>query len=269
MHPIKRTIVYRANVRGQARLPLRVRSAGRYIVSPAWDGERPKPKWFAELFWTVEGRGEFLLDGKTQAVKAGDIFIYRPGHAHILRAQSPVWEYCWLTLDHSEVGEWLDGFGLDKPRTSPGPCPTGLFMQLISALKECTPQGERRAAHLAHAILLAASSRTGEPEAGSIAERARRLLDVHCHDPAWSVSDAVGELKIHRTTLLRAFQKDYGMTPSRYLQNRRIQKALSLLRDNDLQIQEVAWRAGFSDPNYFARAVHAATGMSPREFRRQ
>lgn len=261
-------ITFRTNPRGLRHLPLGVRSTGHYRVDRHYR-EHPKKKGFCQIFWGIAGRARFQHDGKSFEIGGGDIFIYRPGDVHDFRPLSTVWEYCWLTLDHADITAWLSGFGLKGKHPATGNCPIPLFTRLRSCLAECTPQGEREAANIAHAILTAATSNISEPEPDSLAARARDLIDEHFTKANWGISDVVSFTKVHRTTLLRSFLKHYGLNPSRYLQNRRLQKALSLLRENELQIQEIASLAGFSDSNYLARLVHQATGLSPREFRKQ
>lgn len=267
MHAEKRSITFRVGQAGHSHLPLRVRSVGWNDVDFNYH-EASLRKWFGQIFWCAGGGAEFLLGGRTVEVNAGEIFVYYPGDVHSFRATSRRWTYYWLTLDHADIAAWLTGFGFEQRHGVAGDCPFSLFRRLRSCLLECTPDSERRAANIAHAILTAATSHGVDLRGNSIAEAARRLIDEHFADSRWGIADLADALKLHRTTLLRCFTRSHGLVPSQYLQNRRLQKALSLLRESHLQIQEVTALAGFSDANYLARAVHKATGMSPREFRR-
>lgn len=207
-----------------------------------------------------------MVGEKWQTVKMGEIFFYYPGEVHEQRAADRDWVFCWITFDHPDSEKWLEGFGFGGRVHRAGTCPEKLFRQIAVALKDCTPQGERRAAHGAHALLLEASAAPAV-DAGSLASRARQLLDRRFSQPAWGISDLAVELEVHRSTLFRQFLSCYGLTPSHYLQNLRVQKAVSLLQHSTLQIQEIAWQSGFSDQNYFSRAVRKHVGLSPREFR--
>lgn len=64
------------------------------------------------------------------------------------------------------------------------------------------------------------------------------------------------------------FHQQTGMTFTEFLTARRIALAKDLLRDARLSIKEVAHRAGFSDPAYFARRFHKVTGTTPSQWRR-
>ncbi len=259
-------ILFRPQGRPQTALPLGVRSVGRYQVGKGWT-EKPRQKWFVQLFWTVRGRGTFLRGGRWHPVGEGELFIYQPGDVHQVLALGP-WVYRWLTFDHSEAARWLRDLGLGgEGITAAGPCPEALFNQIERAMGECTPEGERTASRLAYAVALAAATTTACVEVSPPAQQARRLLDTHFTNPAWGIAHLAEETGLHRSTLLRLFGKAYGLSPADYLQNLRIHRAMTLLRESTLQIQEVAWHSGFADPNYFARAIRKLTGLSPSEFR--
>lgn len=260
-------LTYRANPHGLSNLPLTVKSVGCYKMGRNWH-EGPIKKWFLEIFWTVRGRGAFRVDDKWLLVGPGDIFIYRPGEVHELKAESENWSYAWTTFDHVDAPRWIEGFGLTGRVHQGGPAPMDLLEQIAGELLTCLPEGERNAAQLAHALLIKASSGASEVRESSPALHAKQRMDNHYQDPRFGVAEIAHELKIHRTTLFRLFQQQFGLTPSRYLQNLRMQKALSMLRESPESIQEVARLCGFSDPNYFSRSVRRATGVNPRDFRR-
>ncbi len=67
--------------------------------------------------------------------------------------------------------------------------------------------------------------------------------------------------------LFRLFKKKMGVTPMRYRNLVRIDKAKLLLLDRTLTIEEVAERVGFEDAKYFARVFKKETGASPSAFR--
>jgi len=248
------------------KVPLNVRSVGRHDVDPEWH-EKRKKKWFVQLFWTVEGQAEFKVGPARHRVKPGDIFLYYPGDTHDFRSITSRWICCWITWDHADSQRWVEAFDLTKRVNHREPCPQWLFEEAATALRENVPQGQRRAAQAAHAILLEASIHRGQgPRSNPIAERARTHLDHHFHEASLSMESLAEYLNVHRTTLFRAFQGSYGVSPSIYLHNRRMESALALLHRSGVRIKEAAERSGFNDPNYFSRAVKKATGLTPKEF---
>jgi AraC-like DNA-binding protein len=63
------------------------------------------------------------------------------------------------------------------------------------------------------------------------------------------------------------FRKHNGQSFSTFLVWMRIALAQELLRDLKLSVQEISDRAGFDDPNYFARRFKQKTGVTPRAWR--
>lgn len=54
-----------------------------------------------------------------------------------------------------------------------------------------------------------------------------------------------------------------GKTPSLFIRSIRLQKGMELLKTTDLNVSEIAYQVGFSDPNYFSRAFSEEFGYPP------
>ncbi len=65
----------------------------------------------------------------------------------------------------------------------------------------------------------------------------------------------------------RSFREAFGETPHRYLQRRRIERAMALLRDPASSVTEVGLQAGFESLGAFSRAFRAIVGVSPSQYR--
>ena len=66
---------------------------------------------------------------------------------------------------------------------------------------------------------------------------------------------------------IRTFCATYGETPHRYLQRRRIERAMFLLRATDRSVTDVCLDVGFSSLGTFSRTFRKIVGKSPTEFR--
>jgi len=67
----------------------------------------------------------------------------------------------------------------------------------------------------------------------------------------------------------RTFRATFGETPHRYLQRRRVERAMFLLRETDRSITDICFEVGFGSPGTFSRTFRAVVGHSPREYRKQ
>jgi AraC-like DNA-binding protein len=67
--------------------------------------------------------------------------------------------------------------------------------------------------------------------------------------------------------LIRTFRSVFGETPHRYLQRRRVERAMALLRDTDQPVLEICLAVGFSSLSTFGRTFREIVGESPGRWR--
>ncbi|MFE3599805.1 helix-turn-helix domain-containing protein [Streptomyces sp. NPDC059096] len=67
----------------------------------------------------------------------------------------------------------------------------------------------------------------------------------------------------------RTFRATFGETPHRYLQRRRVERAMFLLRESDHSVTDICYEVGFGSPGTFSRTFHDIVGRSPREYRKE
>jgi AraC-like DNA-binding protein len=65
----------------------------------------------------------------------------------------------------------------------------------------------------------------------------------------------------------RQFRAVFGETPHRYLQRRRIERAMELLRDTERPVTDVCLDVGFASLGTFSRTFSAVVGESPSAYR--
>ena len=66
----------------------------------------------------------------------------------------------------------------------------------------------------------------------------------------------------------RTFRETFGETPHRYLQRRRIERAMFLLRTTDREVTDVCFAVGFASLGSFSRTFRRVVGEPPSGFRR-
>jgi AraC-like DNA-binding protein len=65
----------------------------------------------------------------------------------------------------------------------------------------------------------------------------------------------------------RQFSATFGETPHRYLQRRRVERAMELLRETDRPVTEICFGVGFSSLGSFSRTFRDIVGESPSRYR--
>ncbi len=66
---------------------------------------------------------------------------------------------------------------------------------------------------------------------------------------------------------IRRFRAVFGETPHRYLQRRRVERAMAMLVSTDRSVTDVCMAVGFSSLGTFSRTFRDIVGQSPTEYR--
>lgn len=66
----------------------------------------------------------------------------------------------------------------------------------------------------------------------------------------------------------RTFRATFGETPHRYLQRRRVERAMYLLRETDRSVTDICFEVGFGSPGTFSRTFRDIVGRPPRAYRK-
>ncbi|SAK61638.1 helix-turn-helix transcriptional regulator [Caballeronia ptereochthonis] len=96
--------------------------------------------------------------------------------------------------------------------------------------------------------------------------RAKDRMDAASHE-AWPVMRLAGVSGVSEAHFARSFKRAFGIPPHRYLLTRRIEQAMTLLRDTDLSITEIAFATGWESLGTFGRIFRDITGRSPGAMR--
>jgi AraC-like DNA-binding protein len=73
---------------------------------------------------------------------------------------------------------------------------------------------------------------------------------------------------LNRDKLHRCFRAVFGLSPFEYLRKQRLQKAMLLLQDGELNVTEAAAMVGYNNLSYFAKAFKSMFGIAPGELRK-
>src|SRR5437870_9198413 len=65
----------------------------------------------------------------------------------------------------------------------------------------------------------------------------------------------------------RQFRATFGETPHRYLQRRRVERAMELLRETNRPVTEICFAVGFNSLGTFSRTFHRIVGEPPSRYR--
>jgi AraC family transcriptional regulator len=97
--------------------------------------------------------------------------------------------------------------------------------------------------------------------------RAKEAMNANL-DEDISIAQLASECGLSSSHFARAFRQTTGRPPYRWLLERRIETAQSLLLNSQLSLREIAQACGFSDQSHLTRAFTRIVGTSPGAWRR-
>mgnify|MGYP000078861017 FL=1 len=83
-----------------------------------------------------------------------------------------------------------------------------------------------------------------------------------------SVNDLCRAVQLSHAHLYRKLKALTNLTPVQFIRYIRLKEAKKLLERSSMNISEIAYAVGFSDPNYFSRIYHKEMGITPTESRK-
>jgi len=84
-----------------------------------------------------------------------------------------------------------------------------------------------------------------------------------------SIQSISRSANLSKTTLYAAFHQRFHCTVSSYIHAKRVEKAMQLLSETDLNMEEISQRVGFSSASYFSKIFKKHTGLSPLQQRKR
>jgi signal transduction histidine kinase/ligand-binding sensor domain-containing protein/AraC-like DNA-binding protein len=97
-------------------------------------------------------------------------------------------------------------------------------------------------------------------------EKAMNIVETHISDPYYSselFSKEIGKSRSHLHKKLKALT---AQSASEFIRTIRLKRAVQLLKESQLTIEEVAYKVGFNSPAYFSKCFRNQFGISPSAF---
>lgn len=97
-------------------------------------------------------------------------------------------------------------------------------------------------------------------------ESAISVVEQNIENSEFGNDEFALKMNMSLSTLYRRLKSITGMSGNEFIRNVRIKKACMLLKKPDLQISEIAYMVGFTDPKYFGVVFKKEKGISPTKY---
>src|SRR6186713_999253 len=98
--------------------------------------------------------------------------------------------------------------------------------------------------------------------------RARDAMDRAYAEPL-DVASVAAVAFVSEAHFIRTFRAVFGETPHRYLQRRRVERAMFLLRETERSVTDICMDVGFRSLGTFSRTFRDIVGETPTDYREQ
>ena len=227
------------------------------------------------LIHTLSGHGALRLAGTEHAIAPGDTVLWSAGAPQQFGSTEP-WEIVWA---HFRLREhWRDW--LSWPLLAAGVAriptpPPRLLARIEAALLEADVAARSaapRSADLAlnaleRALLWLDVANPGPDRLDDRLHEAVLFVAQNLRGPL-SVSAIADAVQLSPSRLSHLFTEQLGISPARFVELRRIERAQALLASSSMPIGAIADATGFSSQFYFAARFKAVTGTTPSDWRR-
>lgn len=242
---------------------------------------QPFPNHFHDYYvigLVLRGTREMFCKSRSRIISGGDVLLLEPADSHgCSDVGESAFDYISLNVSESvmrRLAEEITGEA-EPPRFSENVIrsrETALLIERLHGLIfEDSAELERE-----ETLLLLISNiieSYGAPFLRTVAPPSKEGAEVACvcefidehYAERLSLSELCRVAHMSKSTLLRSFVRSRGITPYRYLQSVRINRAKELLEQGE-QPAQAALLTGFADQSHFSNAFHLFFGLSPSAY---
>ena len=233
----------------------------------------------SELFYVIEGQGQFLIENQTYPVSVNDLVIVNPNvsHTEVSLNASPL-KYIVLGVEGLELTATDSNnntnfciINFKNHRDYILLC----LQNMLTEIETKNPGYEIVCQDLMEILIVLLGRQTNfstiltpiSKKTSRLCGSTKRYIDTHYQENI--TLDHLAEFcHVSKYHLAHAFTEEYGISPINYLISKRIQEAEHLLKTTDFSLSLISSTTGFSSSSYFAQIFKKQKGMSPTQFRK-
>ena len=233
----------------------------------------------SELFYVIEGQGQFLIENQTYPVSVNDLVIVNPNvlHTEVSLNASPL-KYIVLGIEGLELTASAEGddtsFCIINLKSIKDTVLHHL-QNMLSEIETKKPGYDIVCQDLMEILIVLLGRQTNfstmltpvSKKTSRLCGSTKRYIDTHYQENI--TLDQLAEIShVSKYHLAHAFAEEYGISPINYLISKRILEAEHLLKTTDFSLSLISNTTGFSSSSYFTQIFKKHKGMSPTEYRK-
>lgn len=215
----------------------------------------PSAREYYLIHYVVSGSGVFHTQWGSYPVKAGEIFLIRPGEITTYTAdRNTPWYYIWVGFD-GELSAKLDDLAIPV-----FPYQENTFLDLL----HCEEKNSMREEFVASKLFELLANIFDDKNMNIKYEKLAYDYIVSNFMRPVHVEEIANHLGINRQYLSRLFKAEYQMTMQEFLVQSRLRYAAILLQ-RGTAVSQAAYMCGYEDVFNFSKMFKKKFGISPSE----
>lgn len=229
----------------------------------------------------LDGVGYFESDGVVTTLEKGDCYIIKPGKAHSYYSDDKKpYTKIWFTVSGSMVDDWLKLYKIDAPIFIRQLDITPYYNQIRQiGLGKPNFDSEKRLMLLTHDVIFEMgmtapkTAKQQKSEHHYIKTNDNVILDVknyiekQCNERL-KMKDVAVKFGISPNVINKMFIQKYGISPSKYHMQCKLQSSVYFLESTDLSIDMISETVGFCDRSHFKKAFMQEYKTTPSKYRK-
>lgn len=223
---------------------------------------------FHILEYVLSGEGELEIGDKKYPIKANNTLFLQKGTKHSIFSDSlkPI-EKIWIAFSCNYLNSMIVDFSISNGVYFIDSFPEFKTLSLLSKNESDNSMIYTIAQNL-HSILSGIASSHINVKDDKLLLSIKVKLDSLLYGKG-TLDNITEELGISKATIIRLFKKEYGVTPYKYLLDKKLNMAKEYLKTSQLSIKNIALMLSFTDEHYFTYIFTKKNGFSPSDYRKQ
>ena len=232
---------------------------------------------FLELAFVIEGKFTAVINGKEYLVQKGEIAIYNANTNHMEQPyKNNDAEIYFLSIDNvffQNHGKNYIIAPTDCPIVNARNMLSQFNMHLMELLIEANSDNLLRNEYLTNLtklilinILRLLNKEKNDILADKTIQEIKEYIDKHCCENL-DLDFLASYSCYSKFYFSRLFKDELGVSPIRYLQNKRMEKAVLLLETTDLSVADISQQVGFQSLAYFCQLFKKIYKTTPSSYR--
>ena len=222
-----------------------------------------------ELCLNVKGNGVTIVDGLVSANDSGTIYICPPKTIHSKHYGDKAFQdiFVKFNTDNEYEKRYFQSFGAFY-RDTPDKSVEKLLFVMKEQFQVSDGTNDALLASLMNCILTILSRESDVIEDERVSKLCK-IIHQNFTNPSFSPDEVMENMHYNKDHVRRCFKKEMGVSPVKYVNKLRIEKAVKLISErstNKLKLPDIASMCGFCDYVYFSRVFKKYTGLKPTDF---